>query len=698
MSGTGGDAGGRPAGGTGAAAVALLARLAVLREGVGAAVARRRADDPAPDDPFRGLYLSDEVIDQLLGTPAAAAALAGVTGSPRAPLDDSRLDRLAIDFGLSELDVELLLVALAPDVDSRFERFYGYLNDDVTRRRASVGLALELCGASTADATARGRLAAGAPLLDGGLVRVEDPHRPYLTRALRVPDQVVAHLLGDDRPNATLRGLLAVDRPYPVGDPRPLGRALAAGLRLVYLRDVPGGAGRAVATGALAAAGRLPLALDLARLAEETDPVAPIEAVGREVRLRRAGLVAAPVDALGERAGPVVRALVDLPVPVLLVGRIGWDPAWSRAVPLTLDVPLADRRERASLWRSELAEMSTLDQTLDAALDPALDPATVTSPYLLSPEQIARASEAARVHAAYHGEPVNAAHLRHGARAQNAASLERLARRVLPGAGWADLVLPPATMDQLHEMAARARHRDQVLAEWRMRPGGGRGRGITALFAGDSGTGKTMSAEVIAGELGLDLYAINLATVVDKYVGETEKNLDRLFTEAAGVNGVLLFDEADAIFGKRSEVRDAHDRYANIESAFLLQRMESFDGLAVLATNLRANLDEAFTRRLDAVVDFPTPDERLRRALWERCLGGRLPRADDLDLDFCAAAFELSGGNIRSATLTAAYLAADAGRPVRMADLIRAVQREYRKLGRLCLESEFGPYAGIGRA
>jgi SpoVK/Ycf46/Vps4 family AAA+-type ATPase len=163
------------------------------------------------------------------------------------------------------------------------------------------------------------------------------------------------------------------------------------------------------------------------------------------------------------------------------------------------------------------------------------------------------------------------------------------------------------------------------------------------------------------------------------------------------VNGVLLFDEADAIFGKRSEVRDAHDRYANIESAFLLQRMESFDGLAVLATNLRANLDEAFTRRLDMVVDFPTPDERLREALWDRCLGHRLPRGDDLDLGFCATAFELSGGNIRSAALTAAYLAADAGRPVLMADLIRAVQREYRKLGRLCLDSEFGPYAALAR-
>ncbi len=661
-------------------AVGLLGRLGRLQDAVGGAVGRRRADDPAPDDPFRGLYLSDDVIDGLLAVP-------GTVDLDPVPAEECRLGQLAVDFGLSELDVELLLVAVAPDVDSRFERFYGYLNDDVTRRRASIGLALELSGASPADAVARGRLAPGAPLLDGGLVTVEDPDRPFLTRALRVPDRVVAHLLGDDRSAAGLRGLLAVDRAYPIGNAGPLGAALAGGLRLAYLRDVPGGAGRALATSALTAAGRVPFLLDLTRLAEESDPVAPVEAVGREVRLRRAGLVAAPVDALAERAGPVLRALVELPVPVLLVGRIGWDPGWSTVVPLTLDVPLADRRERAALWQTELAGGGA-----------EFDPETVTAPYLLAPDQIARASESARVQAAYEGTTVSAAHIRHGARAQNAASLERLARRIAPAVGWDDLVLPTSTVDQIRELAARARHRDQVLSDWRMRPGGGRGRGITALFAGDSGTGKTMSAEVIAGELGLDLYAINLATVVDKYVGETEKNLDRLFTEASGVNGVLLFDEADAIFGKRSEVRDAHDRYANIESAFLLQRMESFDGLAVLATNLRSNLDDAFTRRLDAVVDFPTPDDRLRRALWERCLGGRLPRADDLDLDFCASAFQLSGGNIRSATLTAAYLAADAGRPVRMVDLIRAVQREYRKLGRLCLESEFGPYAGLVRS
>ncbi len=271
--------------------------------------------------------------------------------------------------------------------------------------------------------------------------------------------------------------------------------------------------------------------------------------------------------------------------------------------------------------------------------------------------------------------------LRRGVRAQNAAGLERLARRIEPEVDWDDLVLAPTVLRGLQEVAARARHRDTVLTDWRMRRGGGRGHGVTALFAGDSGTGKTMSAEVIATDLRLDLYTVNLATVVDKYVGETEKNLERIFAEAAGVNAVLFFDEADAIFGKRSDVRDAHDRYANIESAYLLQRLETFDGLAVLATNLRANIDEAFTRRLDAIIDFPSPTPDLRRTLWAHCLIAPLPVDDDVDLDFLAESFEFAGGNIRSASTTAAYLAAAAGTPVTMAHLVAAVEQEYRKLG-----------------
>lgn len=243
-------------------------------------------------------------------------------------------------------------------------------------------------------------------------------------------------------------------------------------------------------------------------------------------------------------------------------------------------------------------------------------------------------------------------------------------------------MLPDKPLVQLHELALRARHRDQVLGDWRLSAGGGRGRGVLGLFAGDSGTGKTLSAEVVAAELGLDLYVVQLSSIVDKYVGETEKNLERIFTEADRTDAVLLFDEADSVFGKRSEVKDSHDRYANMESSYLLQRLESFDGIALLTTNLRANIDEAFTRRLDLVIDFPFPDADQRLALWQHALT-HVPCVEDTDPRAVARDFELAGGSIRSAVVTAAYGAAGRGAPVDTADLLEGARREYRKAGRL---------------
>jgi SpoVK/Ycf46/Vps4 family AAA+-type ATPase len=262
--------------------------------------------------------------------------------------------------------------------------------------------------------------------------------------------------------------------------------------------------------------------------------------------------------------------------------------------------------QRHGLWVGELNG----DRPVD------FDPAVVTIAFRLAPDQIKRAAQAAHRATVAAARPMTVSDIASGARAQNAAGLERLARRIEPHATWDDHVLPDSTEEQIRELPARARHRDTVIGKWGMGGGNSRRLGVTALFAGDSGTGKTMSAEVLAGDLGFDLYVIDLSTVVDKYIGETEKNLDRIFTEADRVNGVLLFDEADALFGKRSEVKDARDRYANVEVSYLLQRMERFDGLAILASNLRANLDEAFARRLDVIVEFPQPDEDQRLALW----------------------------------------------------------------------------------
>jgi ATPase family associated with various cellular activities (AAA) len=682
----------------------VLGRLAALEAAVRAAVEARRAVDPGLDDPFRGLYLGDEDVDRVLAgggrvAPSAAAVERREQAEQAASRDeaagaDIRLPRLARDCGLDDLDVDLLVVALAPDVDHRFERLYGYLHDDVTRRRASIGLALELAGLHPADVAARDRFGPRGRLVQAGLVAVDDGDRSFLTRALRVPDRVAAHVLGGDVPDPSVAGLLVDTVPLVVEDDGGLGRVLAPDRDgdplLAYVVEEAGASGRSFAAAVLAEAGRPALVADLERL-EREPPVAGLivtaRTLAREARLTGSVLVAGPVDHLAERGPELVRVLAELGVPLMLTGRRHWEPAWARQVPVVVTAKAAVPEERARVWRA----------FLDGHVAPGLDPADATTQFRLTPEQVADAATAAVNQARLTGLPVDGAGLRRGARSRNGAGLERKARRIEPSVGWDDLVLPPASLAGLQDLALRVRHRDQVLSDWAMRPGGGRGRGVTALFAGDSGTGKTMSAEVISGHLGLDLYVIDLATVVDKYVGETEKNLERVFGEADGVNGVLLFDEADAIFGKRSEVRDAHDRYANIEVAYLLQRMETFDGLAILTTNLRANLDDAFTRRLDAIVDFPLPDEEHRRVLWERCLGDALPRADDVDLDFCARQFELAGGHIRSIALTAAYLAAGRGAPVRMSDLMAATQREYRKLGRLVVRAEFGTWLDLDR-
>jgi hypothetical protein len=669
----------------------VLGRLDVVRQRVAALVAARRAVDTAPDDPFLGLYLSDAKIDALLHdervwVPPDVAAERAVQVERAA--DDAaaagaelRLRSVGARFGLDAIDVELLLTAMAPDVDDRFERYYGYLNDDVTRRRASVGLALGLCGLEAARAEARSRLGPASALVAGGLVEIEDPDRPLLTRSLRVPDRVTAHVLGSDEPDAALDAVAVTVAPSGEPPPTELVAALREPDAFVYTRDRETVAVQ-LAVDAAAAAGLPVVVIDLRRLPADAERT--IDAAAREARLRGGVLVAGPLDE-PDAARAAVR-LAACRCPLVVHGQRSWDPTWSRRAPFVVDAAPLTTAARGRLWRAALGPDGD-DLDVEAAV----------GQFRLGAAQIRTAADTARRIARVHERPLSAQDLRVAARQQNAAGLEHLARRVDAAVGWDDLVLPPAVTAALRSLADRARYRETVLGEWNMRPGGGRGTGVTALFAGDSGTGKTMSAEVIAADLGIDLYVVNLATVVDKYIGETEKNLDRIFAEAADVNGILLFDEADALFGQRSEVSDSHDRYANIEVAYLLQRMETFDGLAVLSTNLRANIDEAFMRRLDAVIDFPLPDAALRRALWQRSLAG-IACEPDIDIDHCAEAFELSGGNIRSVAVTVGYRVAARGRPATTTDLVQAIGEEYRKLGRLCLESEFGRYFPLLRA
>ncbi len=281
------------------------------------------------------------------------------------------------------------------------------------------------------------------------------------------------------------------------------------------------------------------------------------------------------------------------------------------------------------------------------------------------------------------------------ARAQSDQSLGTLSLRVNTIYTWDDLVLPQSTLRQVKEIAAAIKYRHVVYSQWGFDKRIAYGKGLKVLFAGPSGTGKTMTAGVIARDLGFDLYKIDLSSVVSKYIGETEKNLDRIFRAAHSSNAILFFDEADALFGKRSEVKDAHDRYANIEVAYLLQKIEEHEGAVILASNLSKNIDDAFSRRMHYVVEFPLPGVPHREQLWRGMFPPEAPLSPDVDFGFLAKQFQISGGDIKNVVLAAAFLAAQDGKVITMKQVIKAMARQMSKRGRIPSATDFKQYHAL---
>ena len=273
--------------------------------------------------------------------------------------------------------------------------------------------------------------------------------------------------------------------------------------------------------------------------------------------------------------------------------------------------------------------------------------------------------------------------------------LNSMARKINPKYSWEDIILPVDLFQQLKEIYGCVQQYHRVYSDWGFDRKLSLGKGLHVLFSGPSGTGKTMAAEILAHELMLDLYKIDLSNVVSKYIGETEKNLDRIFREGQTSNAILFFDEADAIFGKRSEVKDAHDRYANIEISYLLQKMDEYDGMVILATNFRKNIDEAFSRRMHFALEFPVPDEPDRNRIWHSIFPLETPLDSTIDFNFMAKQFRITGGNIKNIALGAAFLAAQNGNVIDMLNIIRATKREYQKIGKLCTEDEFAQYMDL---
>ena len=274
--------------------------------------------------------------------------------------------------------------------------------------------------------------------------------------------------------------------------------------------------------------------------------------------------------------------------------------------------------------------------------------------------------------------------------------LSSLSQKIKPIYTWKDIVLPSDNLQQLKDICSYVKFKHVVFNDWGFGDKLSLGKGLNALFYGSSGTGKTMAAEIIANELNLDLYKIDLSSVVSKYIGETEKNLNKIFNEAETSNSILFFDEADALFGKRSEVKDAHDRYANIELGYLLQKMEEHEGIVILATNLLKNMDEAFTRRIHFQVEFPFPDEEHRLRIWKNIFPKEAP-INEIDFEFLAKKIIIAGGNIKNIIVSAAFKAAESSGKIDMKHIILAAKSEMQKMGKLLLPSDFGKYYSVTR-
>ena len=688
-----------------------------------AAVAQAVYGAKAAADPFRGLHISQSEVEQLLarepGAPALRAADLEET-LPDTVDENSRLGWLQRTFTLTAFELDVILLALAPELDLRYERLYAYLQDDVSRRRPSIDLALNLLSPSAeAKLANRAYFAPEATLVRHHLIHLfADPHQPQaplLAHCLKLDEQIVGLLLGQDSLDSRLAACCQLIEPVVALEDLPLaadmqrtlpvlaGQAHAERRPLRLYFQGPRGAGKRRTAEALARTlGVRLLVVDVARaLAVELDFARLLKVVLREAWLQNGILYLDDLDGLRseERAilyRRLLEALVEDTGITILAGAKPWTPP-GHGLMGVLVVPFAipEFAQRRASWETHLAAHGVVLAAQDVEV--------LADRFRLTSEQIADAVATACNHSLWRGtaEPVAGQQvalpddLFAAARAQAGHDLGALTRKIEPLHAWDDIVLPEDALTQLREICQRVAHRQRVLAEW----GFGRklslGKGVNALFSGPSGTGKTTAAEIIAGELGLDLYKIDLSAVVSKYIGETEKNLERIFSAAENANAILFFDEADALFGKRSEVRDAHDRYANIDIAYLLQRMEQYQGLAILATNLRQNMDEAFVRRLQFIVEFPFPDESQRLHIWRIHFPAEAPRDEAIDYAFLARQFRLAGGSIKNIVLSAAFHAAADDEPIAMEHLLKATRREYQKLGKPLAVTDPGPLAKV---
>jgi hypothetical protein len=684
---------------------------------------------------YRGLVLGEEEIATLLQNMAGGSAdevEAACLSEIRKEEDDiaARLDaslregvRLSLHeverrFGLSPFDSGVLVLCLAPELDLNYEQLYAYLQNDVTVKRPTIDLAFRLfCGTVDERVQARTRFTAESPLFKHQLLSFgeeEAASRSFLSRTLKLDERVVRYLLEIDEPDDVIAPFSQSVKPNATLDEVLLPGEVKA--RLVSLFESiargedgaralvfhgPADVGKKYAAEALCGSAGLGLIvtdvslLPLSGAAPATALLARIfreaQLCGAAVYLDSAGAFTSEQESARHLRRALMQALETFPGVVFLGGARPWQAATLREAQWLVNVefPWPDFDTRRQVWLETIARSPGLRDMPETEVE------TIADKFRFTVGAIQRAAAEASHGARTRQGPLpeaTVADLYRACRSQSTTKLGELAQKIKPLYTWDNLVLSRDTLQHLREICLHVKHRRRVFADWNFDKQLSLGKGTSALFAGPSGTGKTMAAEIIANDLGLDLYKIDLSTVVSKYIGETEKNLSRIFDEAEQSNAILFFDEADALFGKRSEVKDAHDRYANIEINYLLQKMEEYEGIVIMASNFQRNIDEAFTRRLRFIVEIPFPDRNYRARIWRNIFPAETPRAADIEFDFLAGKFEISGGNIKNIALNAAFLAAENSGVVSMKHIVRATRREFQKMGRMFVKSDFGEY------
>lgn len=547
----------------------------------------------------------------------------------------SPLRTIAHRAALPDEDARVLALACAVELEPRLQRVVAHLHGERTRTRPSLGLLRKVFGP---DHVGPAVVSASGSLRRAGLAHV-DGDGPWSERQLTIPETVAWRLIGSS----------AADPYLPVDTEWIEGGGGTEDLLVVTGEDRTRRIQHAI----------VHLAADRSILVPVPADPAEWDGVIRQ----------ATVDGLGV----IVDAAEGLPVEARWWIDRAWHLPWAIVAPTDLTIAVLPRRRwlglRAPSPRATAEEVTTVA------------PEATERGHRFTADQLRQLRLLI---------PAVDGQIDEAVRRIGGGALDRLARRVHPQITRDDLVLGEDQSRQIDELIGRYRHGPIVYGDWGV--GSGRPNGVSALFAGPPGTGKTAAAEVVAGAIGLDLAIVDLATVVSKYIGETEENLDRVFDAAGAGNIVLLFDEADALFGKRTEVSDSHDRYANLEISYLLQRIERFEGLVVLTTNYFGNIDQAFLRRITVNIEFHLPTLEERRQIWQHYLGDGLPLATGagaVDVERLAERFEVAGAAIRNATIGAAFLAADAGEPVTMAMVQHSLRRELRKMGRLVDEADF---------